>query len=136
MKPGAMLGAVCIGLAAVLPACTSSAAGSALDFISLGHRSPTADVRATNRALASSLASRVLMAARPAAAQNANVVVVTAATAGRYGLRSIGDLVSVAPRLVFGGPPECPERAYCLRGLQRAYGLHFQSFVPLDAGGR
>jgi len=41
----------------------------------------------------------------------------------------------VAPRLVFGGPPECPERAYCLRGLQRAYGLRFKSFVPLDAGG-
>jgi osmoprotectant transport system substrate-binding protein len=41
----------------------------------------------------------------------------------------------VAPRLVFGGPPECPERAYCLRGLQRAYGLRFKAFIPLDAGG-
>ena len=109
--------------------------GSALEFISLGHRLPTADVQATNRALASALAGRDLLAARPAAAQNANAVVVTAATAARYGLRSIGDLASVAPRLVFGGPPECPERAYCLHGLQRTYGLHFKSFVPLDAGG-
>ena len=41
----------------------------------------------------------------------------------------------VAPRLVFGGPPECPERAYCLPGLQRAYGLRFKAFIPLDAGG-
>ena len=110
-------------------------AGSALEFISLGHRSPTADVQATNRALASTLADRGLLAARPAAAQNANAIVVTAATAARYGLRSITDLAKVAPRLVFGGPPECPERAYCLRGLQRAYGLHFKTFIPLDAGG-
>jgi osmoprotectant transport system substrate-binding protein len=208
MKPPAMLGAACVGLAAVLSACTPSSgtvpspaaeeatrhgavitvgsfdfpesillaeiygqalaaggfpvrvvpdlgprelvepalmngllqvvpeyAGSALEFISLGHRSPTADVQATHRALASSLASRGLLAARPAAAQNANAIVVTAATAARYGLRSIGDLASVAPRLLFGGPSECPERAYCLRGLQRAYGLRFKSFIPLDAGG-
>jgi osmoprotectant transport system substrate-binding protein len=110
-------------------------AGSALEFISLGHRSPTADIQATNRALAGSLAGRDLLAAAPAAAQDANSIVVTAATAARYGLRSIADLASVAPRLVFGGPPECPERAYCLRGLERAYGLHFKTFVPLDSGG-
>ena len=41
----------------------------------------------------------------------------------------------MAPRLVFGGPPECPERAYCLPGLRRAYGLRFKAFIPLDAGG-
>ncbi len=110
-------------------------AGSALEFISLGHLSPTADVEAANRTLARSLAGRGLLAAQPAAAQNSNAIVVTAATAARYGLRSITDLAAVAPRLVFGGPPECPERAFCLRGLQRVYGLHFKSFVPLDTGG-
>jgi osmoprotectant transport system substrate-binding protein len=75
------------------------------------------------------------VAGRPAAAQDANAIVVTAATAARYDLRSIADLARVAPRLVFGGPPECPRRSYCLRGLRRTYGLHFSSFVPLDAGG-
>jgi osmoprotectant transport system substrate-binding protein len=110
-------------------------AGSALAFVSLGHLSATADAAAANRTLAKSLAGRGLLAARPAAAQNTNAIVVTAATAARYGLRSITDLARVAPRLVFGGPPECPERAYCLQGLQRAYGLHFKSFSPLDAGG-
>ena len=60
---------------------------------------------------------------------------VTAATAARYDLRSIADLARVAPRLVFGGPPECPGRSYCLPGLRRTYGLHFKSFIPLDAGG-
>jgi osmoprotectant transport system substrate-binding protein len=109
-------------------------AGSALEFLSLGHRSPTGDVQATNQALASLLAGRGLFAARPAAAQDANAIVVTAATAARYHLRSIADLAA-APRLVFGGPPECPERAYCLRGLQRIYGVRFRAFVPLDTGG-
>jgi osmoprotectant transport system substrate-binding protein len=75
------------------------------------------------------------VAARPAPAQDANAIVVTAATAARYRLRSIADLAKAAPRLVFGGPPECPERAYCLPGLQRAYGLRFKAFIPLDAGG-
>jgi len=37
--------------------------------------------------------------------------------------------------LVFGGPPECPERAYCLLGLRLDYGLRFREFVPLDSGG-
>jgi osmoprotectant transport system substrate-binding protein len=110
-------------------------AGSALEFVSLGRRVPTADAQATNSALDSLLAGRDLLAARPAAAQDANAIVVTAATAARYGLRSIADLAAVAPKLSFGGPPECPERAYCLRGLQRVYGLRFKTFVPLDAGG-
>jgi osmoprotectant transport system substrate-binding protein len=61
--------------------------------------------------------------------------VVSAATAARYRLRSIADLAKVAPGLIFGGPPECPGRAYCLPGLKRVYGLHFKSFTPLDAGG-
>ena len=41
----------------------------------------------------------------------------------------------MARRLVFGGPPECPERPYCLPGLRLRYGLRFREFVPLDAGG-
>ena len=110
-------------------------AGSALEFVSLGRLSATYDAGAANRALAASVAGRGLVAARPAPAQDANAIVVTAATAARYGLRSIADLARVAPGLVFGGPPECPGRAYCLRGLQQVYGLHFKAFIPLDAGG-
>jgi osmoprotectant transport system substrate-binding protein len=110
-------------------------AGSALEFVSLGRLSATSDAGAANRALAASVAGRGLVAARPAPAQDANAIVVTAATAARYGLRSIADLARVAPGLVFGGPSECPGRAYCLRGLQQVYGLHFKAFIPLDAGG-
>jgi osmoprotectant transport system substrate-binding protein len=110
-------------------------AGSALGFFSLGRLSATSNAGATNRTLATSVAGRGLVAARPAPAQNANAIVVTAATAARYRLRSIADLAKVAPRLVFGGPPECPGRAYCLPGLERVYGLRFKTFTPLDVGG-
>jgi len=61
--------------------------------------------------------------------------VVTAATAARYHLRSIPDLATAAPRLVFGGPPECRERADCLLGLEHTYGLRFKTFTPTDTGG-
>lgn len=110
-------------------------AGSALQFFSLGRRSATSNAGAANRALAALVADHGLVAARPAPAQDANAIVVTAATAARYGLQSIADLTRVAPGLVFGGPPECPGRAYCLPGLKRVYGLRFQTFTPLDAGG-
>jgi osmoprotectant transport system substrate-binding protein len=42
---------------------------------------------------------------------------------------------SIASTLVLGGPPECPERPFCLLGLEETYGLEFKEFTPLDAGG-
>jgi osmoprotectant transport system substrate-binding protein len=110
-------------------------AGSALEFFSLGRRSATSDAGTANKALAKAVAGRGLAVARPAPAQDANAIVVTAATAAHYRLRSIAGLARVAPRLTFGGPPECPGRAYCLPGLKRVYGLRFKAFTPLDAGG-
>ena len=119
------------GLVQVVP----EYSGSALEFVSLGRQPATSDVTATGRALAGWAAGRGLVAGRPSAAQDANVIVVTAATAARYDLRSVADLARVAPRLAFGGPPECPERVYCLPGLKQVYGLRFRVFIPLDAGG-
>jgi glycine betaine/choline ABC-type transport system substrate-binding protein len=42
---------------------------------------------------------------------------------------------SIASQLVLAGPPECPERPFCLLGLQETYGLEFKEFKPTDAGG-
>jgi len=42
---------------------------------------------------------------------------------------------SIASTLVLGGPPECPQRPFCLLGLQETYGLEFKEFVPLDTAG-
>ncbi len=123
--------ALMAGLVQLVPEYT----GSALEFASLGRMHATASAAGTARALARSMAGRGLVTGRPAAAQDGNAIVVTAATAARYRLRTISDLARVARRLVFGGPPECPERPYCLPGLRLVYGLRFREFVPLDAGG-
>jgi len=123
--------ALMTGLVQLVPEYT----GSALEFVSLGRVHATAGVAATAAALASQMAPRGIVTARPAAAQDANAIVVTGATASRYRLRTISDLARVAPALVFGGPPECPERPDCLPGLRRAYGLRFRAFAALDAGG-
>jgi osmoprotectant transport system substrate-binding protein len=119
------------GLVQVVP----EYSGSALEFLSVGRLSATSDAAATSRALAGPVAGRGLVAGRPSAAQDDNVIVVTAATAARYGLRSVAGLARVAPRLAFGGPPECPQRVYCLLGLKQVYRLRFRVFIPLDAGG-
>jgi len=110
-------------------------AGSALDFVSLGATTPSPDAAVTRRELASALASWGAEPLAAAPAQDANAVVVTRDTAKEFGLRTISDLAPVASRLIFGGPPECPQRLFCLKGLQDRYGLTFARFQPLDAGG-
>jgi osmoprotectant transport system substrate-binding protein len=122
--------ALMTGLVQLVPEYT----GSALNFISLGRRPATSNAAQTYRYLARSAARRGLVAAQPAPAQDANAIVVTAATAAKYHLRSIADLAK-APPMVFGGPPECAQRADCLAGLKRTYGLRFADFAPTDAGG-
>jgi osmoprotectant transport system substrate-binding protein len=109
--------------------------GSALGFMSLGRQPGTSDAAATYAALARAAGRRGLVATEPAPAQDGNAIVVTEATAARYHLRTIADLGGLTQNFVFGGPPECPERAYCLPGLERTYGLHFKAFTPTDAGG-
>jgi osmoprotectant transport system substrate-binding protein len=123
--------ALMTGLVQLVPEYT----GSALEFVSLGRVHATASVAATARNLERWMGARGIIVARPAPAQNANAIVVTAATAARYRLRTVSDLTTAAPALVFGGPPECPERPYCLQGLRRVYGLRFRAFVGLDTGG-
>lgn len=41
----------------------------------------------------------------------------------------------VASQLVLGGPPECPERPFCIPGLEETYGIEFEDFRPLDVAG-
>ncbi|MGA9761707.1 MAG: glycine betaine ABC transporter substrate-binding protein [Gaiellaceae bacterium] len=59
-----------------------------------------------------------------------NVVVVTKATAAKYGLKAITDLQKI-PGAKLGGLPECATRANCLIGLRKVYGLKKLGFVPL-----
>jgi osmoprotectant transport system substrate-binding protein len=110
-------------------------AGTALRFLSLGNADPGADVTETRAALLQALKGRHATALTPAPAQDANAFVVTRETAARYDLNTLSDLESVASQLTFGGPPECATRPLCLIGLRQVYGLRFDEFVQLDAGG-
>jgi osmoprotectant transport system substrate-binding protein len=71
----------------------------------------------------------------PSPADDTNEFVANAQTASRYHLTTMSSLARVAGQLVIGGPPECPQRPLCLIGLHRVYGMLFDDFVPLDAGG-
>jgi osmoprotectant transport system substrate-binding protein len=64
-----------------------------------------------------------------------NGFVVTRETAEKHRLRRLSDLAAVAGQLVLGGPPECPDRPFCLPGLRQTYGITFKEFKALDAGG-
>lgn len=72
---------------------------------------------------------------RPSRVQDTNQFVANAETARRFGLTTMTSLADVADQLTFGGPPECPQRPFCLAGLRDTYGILFDVFEPLDVGG-
>ncbi len=112
--------------------------GSVLQFLHAGALSGTAltDTGTAYPLLRDAFEARGVTALAPAPGQNQNAVAVTRRTAERLGLSRISDLAPVAGGLVFGGPPECPERPFCLLGLRSTYGLAFKEFRPLeDASG-
>ena len=109
--------------------------GAAVTFASLGKVEATSSAEEMHRRLETLLGDRGLLVLDYARAQDRNGIVVTEATAMKYNLIRISDLVPFAPELEFGGPPECPERPTCLAGLERVYGADFQAFHPLDVGG-
>jgi osmoprotectant transport system substrate-binding protein len=92
----------------------------------------TADVARQDAEL---LRPRGITLLTPSPAEDANQFVANAETAQRFGLTTVSSLAPVADRLTFGGPPECPQRPFCLPGLYRVYGILFDDFMPLDAGG-
>jgi osmoprotectant transport system substrate-binding protein len=111
-------------------------AGSALLFFGVEATKPASAVQQTHEALEKTLQPLHAAALTPAPAQDANAFAVSRATAERYQLHDLSDLARVASKLVFGGPPECPSRPLCLKGLEDVYGVHFKTVVSyLDAGG-
>jgi len=95
---------------------------------------PTADAQETLAALRSAWDGSGLAVLEPAPAEDKNGIVVRQDTADSLGLSKVSDLAAHTD-LVFGGPPECPEREFCMIGLESVYGLSFADFKPLDVGG-
>lgn len=110
-------------------------AASDLEYYNSGAGEASGDVTANVQKLNARLQPLGLEALTPSAAVDQNAFAVTKATAQKYNLTKLSDLAPVASQLVLGGPPECPNRPFCLPGLEKTYGLHFKSFKSLDTDG-
>ncbi|MCL6091343.1 MAG: ABC transporter substrate-binding protein [Actinobacteria bacterium] len=110
-------------------------AGSLLAYLVPGETSLATRLSTDLPALRKALARQGATVLNPAPAIDTNVFVVTAATAKKYHLKTISDLQPVASKMVFAGPPECPQYAYCLKGLESLYHLHFKGFLSADESG-
>lgn len=112
---------------------TAEYAASALKFLNGFAGEASGDVAATVELLQTQLASKGLFAFAPSPAVDSNSFVVTAETAEKLGLENVSDLTA---DLRLGGPPDCPDNASCLPGLESVYGLDLSAnFTPLDGGG-
>src|SRR3954465_12828473 len=69
----------------------------------------------------------------PAPAEDQNGFAVTTAFGAQHGVGRLSDLKALAPGLTFGGPPDCPDRPYCLPGLEQVYGLTFGKVVAMPS---
>jgi osmoprotectant transport system substrate-binding protein len=97
---------------------------------------PSGSSADTYKALTAKLAGTGIVASKPAPAVDVHGFYVTKATAKKYKLTKVSDLKKVAPKLTFGGPPECEQRPLCLGDTsQQLYGLKFSEVKKLDAGG-
>jgi osmoprotectant transport system substrate-binding protein len=95
----------------------------------------SADADNVARQTAELLRSEGITLLTPSAAVDTNQFVATAETAERFDLTTMSSLAPIAGQLTFGGSPECPQRPFCLPGLHETYGILFDDFTPLDAGG-
>ena len=104
--------------------------GSALNFLNDRDRVATADPVLTHARLEQAFAPRGVIVLAFAPAQDRNGFVVSGDLARHHNLTKLSDLTPMAPQLAIGGPPECPERPLCLRGLEEVYRLRFARFEP------
>jgi osmoprotectant transport system substrate-binding protein len=104
-------------------------------FLAKTNSKASPDPAATQNALQELLSPKNIAVLDFAQAVDTNGFVVTKTTADKNKLAKMSDLQPVASQLVLGGPPECPQRPFCLIGLQNTYGLQFKDFKPLDSGG-
>lgn len=109
--------------------------GSLLSYLTKQEAVVPADPQEAYDDLATELEDSELTLLDHAQAQDKDGIVVNRETADEYDLEAVSDLEPVASELVMGGPPECPQRQACLKGLQEVYGIEFKEFKPLDVAG-
>ncbi|MFI5777866.1 ABC transporter substrate-binding protein [Nocardia sp. NPDC051570] len=109
--------------------------GNLLQYLDKSATATSADdvTAALTKALGSDL-----VAGKPAPGEDSDAVVVTRATAAKWNLHTIADLVAHSSEVSIGAPAEFAERVDGLPGLKRTYGLDIPAdrFVPIgDSGG-
>lgn len=67
------------------------------------------------------------------AAEDKDSIAVTKATADKWQLKAIPDLVAHSKNMVLGAPPEFQKRPQGVPGLEKTYGVSFKSFRSLKA---
>jgi len=107
--------------------------GSALNFLNDRDRVATASPALTHARLEQAFAPRGVSVLAYAPAQDRNGFVVTGDMARHRGLEKLSDLAPMAGQLSFGGPPECAQRALCLKGLEDVYKLRFKRFEAMPS---
>lgn len=107
--------------------------GSALNFLNDRDRVATSDPALTHARLEQAFAPRGVSVLGYAPAQDRNGFVVSGDLARRHNLQTVSDLAPLASQLSFGGPPECPQRPLCLKGLQDHYELRFARFEAMPS---
>ena len=100
-------------------------AGTALAFARQDEAPAQGTPEDVHAALERTLSTRGVAVLAAAEAQDQNGFAVTRAFAGEHDVSRLSDLAPLAGELSFGGPPECPERPFCLLGLREVYGLEF-----------
>jgi osmoprotectant transport system substrate-binding protein len=108
---------------------------SYLTFLTNDQTKASSDPGKTYANLQEAAKAKNVIALQYAPAQDQNGFAVTRPTADKDRLSKISDLTALNGQLVLGGPPECPQRPFCLQGLEKVYGLKFKDFKALDTGG-
>ena len=110
------------------PEYTSTALTS---FFELGPRGVPADAQQAFEESRGDFERLGLVAFPPTPFSTANAVGLLSETAEELGVSKISDLDDISKDLTLYGAPECRQRIDCLVGLERNYGLEFESFTPV-----
>lgn len=107
--------------------------GTALAFARPGFPRPPTEPDRMHAVLARTMGGRGVEVLAAAAAEDQNGFAVTSDFAEKHGVTRLSDLAPLAGELAFGGPPECPDRPFCLRGLEQRYGLRFRAVTSMPS---
>jgi osmoprotectant transport system substrate-binding protein len=107
--------------------------GTALAFAEPTTQPSSRDPAELHEALGRALGERGVLVLDAAAAEDQNGFAVTTAFSAENGVAKLSDLADLAGSLTFGGPPECPDRPFCLQGLEEVYGLQFGEVLSMTS---